>query len=124
MGMNKTGITHKSYGMTKQILAVTDTFVSFPCKVTTDVLVKAGTPVSGDISNRLTPFTVTAADGEPIGVIMHDIEPNDGTNVANAAVLVFGWVNKNRVEEDVKALYTADIVAKLKTAGVVIMSDI
>lgn len=124
MGMNKSGITHKSYGSTKQILAVTDVFVSFSCKVTTSGLVKAGTPVSGDISNRLTPFTVTPADGTPVGVIMHDIEPNDGTTIANAAVLVFGWVNKNRVEDDVKALYTTDIVTKLKAAGVTIMSDI
>lgn len=122
--MNKTGIYKESAGNRKQILAVTDNFVSFPCLVNTSDLVLAGTPVKGDISNRRTPFTIASAGETPVGVLLHDVEPNKDASVGNGTVLVFGWVNQNRVEDTVKALYTTEMIASLKAVGVTIMSDI
>lgn len=121
--MNKTGIEKSSYGSKKQILAVVDVHVAFSAKLTCSKKVLAGTPVKGDLANRNTAFTVAGAEDTPTGVLLFDAEPNKDATVGNASVLVFGWVNQNRVDATVKALYTAEMIAKLKTAGVTIVAD-
>lgn len=124
--MNKTGIERSSYGNKNQILAVVDIQVSFSGIVTmptgTDKIL-AGTPVAGDLADRATPFTIVGVSDEPVGVLLHDVEANKDATVGNGTVLVFGWVNQNRVDSTVQALYTADMVTALKSAGVTIVAD-
>lgn len=61
---------------------------------------KAGTPVAGDLTARTTSFTVAGAD-DAVGVLVHDVDVTEGAE--NASVLIFGFVDLNKVEEDVAA---------------------
>lgn len=58
---------------------------------------KAGTPVSGDLTARTTPFTVSSDNA--VGVLLHDVDVTEGEE--NATVLLFGFVDLNKVEDDV-----------------------
>lgn len=65
-------------------------------------IVKAGTPLTGDINNRTTAFT--KATSSAVGVLLHDVDVTDGNN--NGTLLMFGFVNTNRLDSDVKTLLT------------------
>lgn len=65
-------------------------------------IVKAGTPLTGNINKRETAFT--KATTTATGVLLHDVDVTDGNN--NGTLLMFGFVNLNRLESDVKALLT------------------
>ena len=122
--MNKTGIDKQSYGNKNQILAVVDVQVSFSCKVNATAKILPGTPVKGNLANRATAFDVAGASDTPVGVLLHDVEPNKDAAIGNGTVLVFGWVYQNRVDATVKALYTAGMVTKLNAAGVTIVATL
>lgn len=68
-------------------------------------LVKAGTPVKGDLKNRNTPFTVAADGTGAVGVILHDVYVTDGK--ANSQAVIFGIVDISKVESDVATMLTA-----------------
>ena len=75
-------------------------------------IVKAGTPLSGDLTARTTPFvkakddsTGSAGDGKvATGVLLHDVDVTDGD--ANGTLLVFGFVNLDRLDSATAALIT------------------
>ena len=75
-------------------------------------LVKAGTPLVGNLDARTTAFTVgaigTAASVK--GVLLHDVEVTNGN--ANGTLLIQGFVNTNRIDTATKAL----LIAEIKTA--------
>lgn len=103
-----------------QILAVVDPQVSFGC-IMSDAgtsagadgkkVVKAGTPVAGDLTNRQTAFT-RATGTDAVGVLLHDVDVTAGA--ANATCLVFGWVNKDRLDSTTQALWNSNVIAALK----------
>lgn len=74
-------------------------------------IVKAGTPLTGDLTNRNTPFKapVAAAQGvtaQPaVGVLLHDVDITDDN--ANGTLLIWGFVNLNRLDTATQALATA-----------------
>lgn len=83
---------------------------------TTQKIHKAGTPVAGDLTARTTAFTVAADSGSPsvsnaIGVLLHDVDVTDGDE--NATVLIFGYVDLNKLESDVAAKITATVKTAL-----------
>lgn len=83
---------------------------------TTQKIHKAGTPVAGDLTARTTAFTVAADSGSPsasnaIGVLLHDVDVTAGDE--NATVLIFGYVDLNKVESDVEAKITATVKTAL-----------
>ena len=51
-------------------------------------LIKAGTPVAGDLQNRQTPFTVAADGTGAVGVILHDVDVTKGTANSQVVILV------------------------------------
>ena len=108
--LNQGGITKKSGYSARQILANVDLQYSIGVVVAqaagTDGVVKAGTPVTGDLDDRTTPFTKAGA-GDAVGVLLHDVSVKDGDG--NATLLIFGFVNTNRLADDVKALITSDV---------------
>lgn len=67
-------------------------------------IVKAGTPVYGDLKKRNTAFTISGS-GNPVGIILHDVDVTEGTN--NVSVVVRGTVDLEKVESDVAALLVA-----------------
>lgn len=67
-------------------------------------IVKAGTPVYGDLKKRNTAFTISGS-GNPVGIVLHDVDVTEGTN--NVSVVVRGTVDLEKVESDVAALLVA-----------------
>lgn len=78
-------------------------------------VVKAGTPLVGDLDARTTAFTVAKADGTDAasvkGVLLHDVDVTDGN--ANGSILVHGFVNTNRLDTATKAMITAGVKTAL-----------
>lgn len=69
-------------------------------------IVKAGTPLNGDLKARTTAFVKAVDTSNPaVGVLLHDVDVTDSD--ANGTLLIWGFVNKSRLESDVQALITA-----------------
>ena len=83
--LNQTGIKKTSAVTRKVILIAPELAFSLSCKVAnTGVaagedgkkIVKAGTPLAGNIEARDTAFTVAGAEATPCGILLHDVDPN------------------------------------------------
>lgn len=68
-------------------------------------IIKAGTPVSGDLTERNTPFTVDSTGTNPVGVILHDVDVTEGN--ANSQVVIFGFIDISKLDDDVVGIITA-----------------
>ena len=100
MGM----VTKTTYANTKNILIGQDSYhISLPCIVgnagVTAVdgkkILKAGTPLTGDITNRDTAFT-KATGSNAVGILLHDV--NAKNEQQNAQVLIFGFVDISKLD--------------------------
>lgn len=70
-------------------------------------IVKAGTPLNGDLTARDTAFMVANDTSSPaVGVLLHDVDVTDGN--ANGILLIWGFVNLNRMDSTTAGLITAD----------------
>ena len=84
-------------------------------------IVKAGTPLSGDLAARGTAFVAAAdesvanaGDAKPaVGILLHDVDVTDAA--ANATLLIWGFVNLDRVDSTTAAKITA--ARKTELAG-------
>ena len=79
-------------------------------------IVKAGTPLTGSLDARTTAFTKASSSGTPsasnaVGILLHDVDVTAGEN--NGTLLIFGFVNTNRIDATTKALITAEVKAAL-----------
>lgn len=72
-------------------------------------IVKAGTPLAGDLKSRKTPMT--AGDTAPVGVLLHDVDVTDGN--ANGSLLIWGFVNLDRLDDTTEALITTAVETAL-----------
>ena len=69
-------------------------------------IVKAGTPLSGDLTARGTAFVAAEDTSNPaVGILLHDVDVTD--DAANATLLIWGFVNLSRVDSTTAALITA-----------------
>ena len=100
---------------------VVDSTAGTEDEATGRTIVKAGTPLNGDLTARNTAFvkaaddsTGSAGDAKPaVGVLLHDVDVTDGD--ANGALLIFGFVNLERIDTTTAALITA--TRKTELAG-------
>lgn len=120
--LNQTGVRKETYGNTNQILFAVEHQVSMGVVVSEELgvaegtkkVVKAGTPLTGSLDERTTAFTEATA-GSPteasdaVGVLLHDVDVTTGD--ANGTLLLFGFVNTNRIDATTKAKLT-DTVKK------------
>lgn len=106
--LNQTGITRVAGTTRKTILIAPELAFSLSCMVeNTGVtagedgrkVVKAGTPVSGNLQERDTAFKVAGEEDTPVGIILHDVDVTKGT--ANSQVVIFGFVDISKLEESV-----------------------
>lgn len=112
--LNQTGIKKSSYVSTNQILFNTDPFVAVSIIVdgtlgvtdpaTGRKLVKAGTPLAGDLTERETAFAAVNKASDTVasnakGILLHDVDVTTGN--ANGTLLIFGFVNVDRIDETV-----------------------
>lgn len=119
--LNNTGIKKETYNSGNQILFAVEHQVSMGIMVDESVgiaeggkkIAKAGTPVTGSLDARETPFTVatTSTGSNAVGILLHDVDVTVGDN--NGAILLFGFVNTNRLDETTKAKITADVKTAL-----------
>lgn len=120
--LNQTGVRKETYGNTNQILFAVEHQVSMGVVVSktlgvaegTKKVVKAGTPLTGSLDARTTAFTEAAAGSsteasDAVGVLLHDVDVTTGD--ANGTLLLFGFVNTNRIDATTKAKLT-DTVKK------------
>lgn len=120
--LNKTGVRKETYGNTNQILFAVEHQVSMGVVVSktlgvaegTKKVVKAGTPLTGNLDARTTAFTAATAGSsteasDAVGVLLHDVDVTTGD--ANGTLLLFGFVNTNRIDATTKAKLT-DTVKK------------
>lgn len=63
-------------------------------------IVKAGTPVYGDIEKRDTGFTVSAESGNPVAVVMHDVDVTAGDE--NGTIVIAGCVDLLKLDASVR----------------------
>ena len=120
--LNNTGIKKTTYGGPVQILFNVQNQMSVGIRVddaysvTRDgrKIVPAGTPLSGDLTARTTAF-VKAVDTTPpaTGVLLHDVDVTEGD--ANGTLLIWGFVDLNKVDSATAALITA--TRKTELAG-------
>lgn len=119
--LNKTGIVKTTGTAPVQILFNVDNQMSVSIKVNKNTtgfvtengrkILKAGTPLSGDIENRATAFTNVGANAPAVGILLHDVDITD-TN-ANASLLIWGFVNLNRLGTATAALITSAVKTSL-----------
>lgn len=69
-------------------------------------IVKAGTPLTGDLTTRTTAFTA-AGESDAVGVLLHDVDVTDGN--ANGTLLIWGFVNLDRIDSTTQALITTEV---------------
>lgn len=74
-------------------------------------IVKAGTPLTGNLEARNTAFTAAGAS-DAVGVLLHDVDVTEGAE--NGTLLIFGFVNLNRLDSSVASLITTDVKTALK----------
>ncbi|MDE7424977.1 MAG: hypothetical protein K2N51_15020 [Lachnospiraceae bacterium] len=109
--LNKDGIRNKKYGAPVQILANVEHQYSVGCRVPASLgvdvgdglkIVKAGTPININLLDTST--AITAATTTCNAVLLHNVDVTDvkSGGAANGTALIFGFVNINRVEEDVQ----------------------
>lgn len=110
----QSGIKKETALSPRQILFATEPQMTVGIQLKADAtgVVKAGTPVTGDLTERNVPFTVSAA-ADVVGVILHDVKVEDASKPVNSECLIFGFVDVAKVEEDVAALYTETIKTAL-----------
>ena len=73
-------------------------------------ILKAGTPMAGSLTKRDTAFT-KASGNNAVGVLLHDVDVTAGTN--NGTLLIFGFVNTDRIDATTAALLTSDVQGAL-----------
>ena len=105
--LNRSGVTKTTLSAPKQILANVDLQSSVGCIVSAAVggageISKAGTPIQIDFTDLQKPAVLATADVAMNAVLLHDVDTTKGD--ANGTALIFGFVNLNRLDEDVVAL--------------------
>lgn len=122
--LNQTGVRKETYGNTNQILFAVEHQVSIGVVVSkalgvaegTKKVVKAGTPLTGNLDARTTAFTAASAGSaseasNAVGVLLHDVDVTTGD--ANGTLLLFGFVNTNRIDATTKAKLTNIVKAAM-----------
>lgn len=83
-------------------------------------ILKAGTPITGDIEARNTAFkkATSTTSGEPaattsnaVGILLHDVDVTAGDE--NGTIVLFGFVDLDKLDAETFKLITADVKTAL-----------
>lgn len=111
--LNQGGITKESGTTRNIILMAPELAFTVSCKVAnTGVeagadgkkIVKAGTPLYGDLTDRGTAFTISG-EGSAVGILLHDVDVTAGTK--NAQITTFGFVDKSKLDSSVATMLSS-----------------
>ena len=121
--INQGGITTVAGVTRNNILLAPELAFTLPCKVAnTGVgadsdgkkIVKAGTPLVGDLKVRDTAYTAATAatTSNVVGVLLHDVDVTSGDK--NATVVVSGFVDETMLDSSVATIVdTAGVAAAM-----------
>lgn len=116
---NRTGITNVVGASPVQILFNVEHQMSVGIVVASTMtpviengrkIIKAGTPLTGDLTTRGTAFSA-AGESNAVGVLLHDVDITDGN--ANGSLLIWGFVNLDRLGASTQALITSGVKTAL-----------
>ncbi len=122
--LNQTGFIEREAVTRKTILVDEPNSTAFSCMVANTgisadadgkKIAKAGTPLTGDLTNRSTAFakaSTTSGVSNAVGILLHDVDVTSGTK--NAQVVVFGFIDLNKLDSDVQALVTSEVKTALR----------
>lgn len=122
--LNQSTISTEQGATRKTILVDELNSTAFSCKVANTgisadsngkKIAKAGTPLTGNLTARGTAFakaSTTSGVSNAVGILLHDVDVTDGTK--NAQVVVFGFIDLNKLESDVQELVTAEVKTALR----------
>lgn len=83
-------------------------------------ILKAGTPITGDIEARNTAFkkATSTTSGEPatktsnaVGILLHDVDVTAGNE--NGTIVLFGFVDLDKLDAETFKLITAEVKTAL-----------
>ena len=122
---NNGSIKTQAYVYVKQILG-NDHFVAVGAVIdntakNSDGVCLAGTPLTGDllVRNGADGAFTKATTGAKF-VLLHDVK-FEGTNDANATVLIHGVIQKNKCDSTVQTLLSAENVTALAANGIYVI---
>lgn len=69
-----------------------------------------GTAIDGD--KIIVAFVAATSGTTPVGILLHDVDVTSGTK--NAQIVVFGFIDLNKLDADVQELITSDVKSALK----------
>ncbi len=115
-------VSKETYGVEKHILIANNSYMAtLPARVTNTgisadsdgkKIIKAGTPLYGNIEKRDTAFTVSGSEGAtPSAIILHDVDVTAGAE--NATIVLAGVVDLLKLESSVQTALTATVKAAL-----------
>lgn len=118
---NQTKITKTVGAAPVQILFNVDNQMSVGIKVNKSIasavlengrkIIKAGTPLAGNLEARGTAFTAVGDGAPAVGVLLHDVDVTDAD--ANGSLLIWGFVNLDRIDTTTAALLTSAVKTSL-----------
>lgn len=118
--LNQTGITKTVGSAPVQILFNMQNQMSVGVKIAKNFagavtengrkIVKAGTPLTGDLTARGTNFTAAGAD-DAVGILLHDVDVTDSD--ANCSLLIWGFVNLDRIDTTTAAKINSGVKTAL-----------
>jgi hypothetical protein len=118
------GIKKETVVSPTQILFMTQPYAAVGVQVTNTgisadsdgrKILKAGTPVTGSLQARGTAFvkaSTTEGVSNAVGVVVHDVDVTDGAE--NGTLLIFGFVDLNKLDTATAALITTEVETALK----------
>lgn len=117
--LNRSGIKKQSFGAPVQILLNPDLQFSVGVVVSNATavtesgrkVVKAGTPLAGNLDARNTAFTVATDATNVQGILLHDVDVTEGNG--NGTLLIFGFVNPDKIDATTKAMLTTEVKAAI-----------
>jgi hypothetical protein len=117
-------VNKETYGIRKDIMiGVESYYIALPAQVTNTgisadsdgkKILRAGTPVSGDITKRDTAFvkaSTSSGTSNATAIVLHDVDVTDGAN--NATIVLAGCIDTLKLDTATKALVTAEVKTAL-----------
>lgn len=123
------GIFTKTVGFDTQILGAVEPKISVSVVLSSALvstadadgkkIVKAGTPVHGNLAARNTAFTAVTSTDKAVGIVLKDTDVTHGNS--EAPLLVLGVVNLDRIDATTAALITDAV--KTALPGITFIKD-
>ena len=103
-----------SYSTPKNILIGQESYyIALPIKVSgsANATIKAGSPLTGDITDRGTAFTVTSSSNVK-GILLHDVVL-DGDGAGNGTLVLAGCIDLLKLDAAIQTAINSTIVNNL-----------